>query len=493
MSFHFARTLRRTLATSLIVACAACTTPAPPRMAATMTEPCDARAVRSDHAIDAGTEALEYTACAGTLAVSDADGTKRADIFYTAYLAGAADRSTRPLAFIWNGGPGSDSRLLHFQALGPQLVRDGEIVANPLTLLRASDLVFVDPAGTGFSRAASAEQAKALYGTMGDISATASFIRIYLATHRRQGAPLFLIGESFGTWRASAVAEALGDAGVPVAGVGLISGGIPLGQAGERAMRRALSLPGRAAAAAHWNKVPAERVASAEAWALQSWYPALADPAAVPEAERDALIREIARRHGIATEAVDRESFWVSPRAFREALLAPSGRALNVFDMRRTMAQQPDLSEAQIIRYYREILGYGTGEYAGIEVPSLEVGRGWQYDQNPITKESLARALAGEGPPSGPRPWARNALNKMPRLRIFAAAGQYDSLNSCPGNERTRAELPADIGRRIELHCYAAGHMMYDDPAVFPVFARDLIAFVEAASREAGQPADALR
>lgn len=218
----------------------ACTAQASPAL-------CREGAVETRHRAQIGGRRVDYTACAGTLAIRNDAGEVRGSIFYTAYLIAGDKAAERPISFIWNGGPGADSRLLHFYALGPRTFRRGALADNPSSLLTASDLVFVDPVGTGFSTAAKPEYARDFYGTLGDIDATARFIGAFNAAHARTASPLYLIGESFGTWRAAGVAEKLIDQGVKVSGIALISGGIPLGEFGDRSMMRALNVPNRTA------------------------------------------------------------------------------------------------------------------------------------------------------------------------------------------------------------------------------------------------------
>lgn len=430
---------------------------------------------------------LAYRACAGTITLRDAFGKPIADLFYTAYFGqrDRADASPRPLAFIWNGGPGADSRQLQFEALGPRVLQGAKLVDNAASPLASADLVFLDPAGTGFSRAASPEAEKHLYGTVEDIAATAQFIEMFRKQYAREASPLYLLGESFGTWRASGTAEALLDAGVPVAGIGLISGGIPLGETNDRALDRALFLPGRTATAAALGKLdpelqadPKAAIEAAAHWARSTWYPALRDPSALDAATRAAIVAQLARFQGLKPGQIDANTLWTSPAAFRKGLLADEGKVLDVFDMRKMSAPFPTQGDAAVIAYYRQTLGYTGGAYAGIEVPALSVGSHWAYDQAPVTKQSLARAMAGEGPPSPARNWVGEDLAKSPHLRVFVAAGLYDSLNSCLGNEVTVAAMPPAAGARVLLHCYAGGHMMYEDPAVTNQFGEDVAGFL---------------
>jgi carboxypeptidase C (cathepsin A) len=427
---------------------------------------------------------VPYTVCAGTLTVREPVSQAHGRIFYTAYLATGAKR--RPLTFVWNGGPGADSRLLHFHALGPRVIRNGALVDNAASPLNASDLVFVDPIGTGFSRADAAEQAKHFYGTMADIAVTAGFVGTFNSAYDRANAPLYLAGESFGTWRAAGVAQALVQAGTPVAGMALISGGIPLGDMPERNLLRALSIDSRVATAHALRRLSprlqanqARALAEAHRWALSEYLPALAAPQSLSSDRRAEVIARLAAFHGLDAKAVDPSTLWISPKQFRTALLADQGKVLDVFDMRQTSPSSDSATEGKLIlNYYRSALGYRPGQYAGIDAPADAVGGNWQYDQAPITKDSLARAIAGEGPPSPSQPWTLRAMEKAPRLRTWVAAGMYDSLNSCAGNRATVAALPKTIAARFVLRCYAGGHMMYEDPAETLRFGRDFAAFV---------------
>lgn len=443
-------------------------------------EGCTAGAVETRHSITIAGKRLDYIACVGRLAVPDKTGRVTAQIGYTAYLVpGGAAR--RPLAFVWNGGPGADSRTLQFHAVGPKVFRQGGLVDNPASPLAVSDLVFVDPVGTGFS---TADKPAAFYGTTADIAATGAFIVRWRKAYRRERSALDLVGESFGTWRASGVAAMLAGEGVPVAGVALISGGIPLGEEAHPERRRALSLVNRAATAFALHRLDAalmdnraRTLAEVRQWAETVYAPALADPGALGDDQRRAVVSALARYQGLQPEQIDAKTLWLSPRSFRTALVP--GQTLGLFDMRRTGAADTQGEDAAALDYYRHDLGYRQGRYAGIETPDPHVGEKWQYDQSPVTPESLARAMAGEGPPSASRPWIVEAMRREPGLRVWVAAGLYDSLNSCIANEQAVAALPPAIARRFTLECYEGGHMMYDDPDVAPRFGRDLAAFLD--------------
>ena len=441
---------------------------------------CAPDATETRHSAMIGGRRLDYVACVGALPVRVGEATAR--IVYTAYLVPGA---RRPLSFVWNGGPGADSRTLQFHAIGPRIIQGGGLADNPASPLARTDLGFVDPVGTGFSRADTPAKASAFYGTLADIASTASFIRDFRQRYRRTRSPLALVGESFGTWRAAGVAEALIDAHIPVARVALISGGIPLGEerGGER--RRALSLVNRTATAFALGKLTPDlqrdqgaTLAEVERWADAIYAPALADPAGLNASARAALVNRLARYQGLDPATIDTKTLWVSPRDFRTRLLGPEGKTLGIFDMRQTARTASGGEDALALAYYRTDLGYGAGRYAGIDAPTADVGGQWRYDQSPITKDSLARAMAGEGPPSASQPWIQRAMTKDPGLRVWVATGLYDSLNSCAGNAATIAALPAAIRARFTLRCFAGGHMMYEDPRETQRFGDELAAFL---------------
>ncbi|WP_232492650.1 S10 family serine carboxypeptidase-like protein [Novosphingobium kaempferiae] len=453
---------------------------AAPAQAAPM---CKADAVETRHHAVIGGRRIDYAACAGTLPVRNLKGEVRGRIFYTAYIV--QGRKPRPLTFIWNGGPGADSRLLHFHALGPRVIAGGRLTDNPASPLAVSDLVFVDPVGTGFSRADTPDHSADFYGTRADIASVAGFVSDWRTTYKRTDAPLYLAGESFGTWRAAGVAEALVDAGTPVAGIALISGGIPLGDMPDRNLMRALSLDSRIATAHALGRLApntdrAKMLAEARQWGTQVYAPALAAPDALSPEQRAAVIAALARYQGMDPAIVDGKTLWVSPRQFRTALLANEKKVLDIFDMRRSGPEPDEAAEnALALDYYRTTLGYREGSYAGIDAPAPDAGAKWQYDQSPITKESLARAMAGEGPPSPSQPWTLRAMEKAPKLRTWVAAGRFDSLNSCAGNEATVAALPKSVAARFVLRCYEGGHMMYEDDRETLRFGREFSAFLK--------------
>ena len=455
----------------------------------------------TQHSIRLNSKTLKYTATAGRLPIRDqATGEVRGEMFFTAYRV--ASRTPRPVAFIWNGGPGANSVLLHFEAFGPRAFVDGQMVDNQLTLLDVADLVFVDPIGTGFSRPAKREYEAEFYNTLGDHQSVAEFIRMWRLRFDAQTAPVYMIGESFGTWRAAGVAEIMAKRGLPVAGIVLISGGAGVGDGyGTRPEKAGYRIPGRALAALHHGKldrsVGADGKAiekAAETWATNTYTPALARLDQLSATERESIARDLAKFIGVPAESIDRQKLELTPREYLALLLKNEGKTLNTFDMRVTGGEGDPTRAARIDSYFRSELGYrtdlayaglgsGLGEaYSPTGAPRGSINSQWNYNSGEITPEVMARAQAGEGPP-GAQPWAINAVKADPKVRVMVAAGIYDSLNSCAQNNALKLKLEPGVAPNFLMACYYGGHMMYRDRAEGVRLSGDVKAFITANTR----------
>jgi carboxypeptidase C (cathepsin A) len=454
-------------------------------------------AVVTRHEVHIAGRPLNYIAEAGRIAIRNGEGAVTGHMFFTAYRV-STKGLIRPVTFLWNGGPGANSQTLHLEAFGPKRISGHVIVDNAATLLTDSDLIFVDPIGTGFSRAANAKSASGFYSTLGDFAAMTQFVRNWLAQNHAQKAPVFLVGESFGVWRAAAVAQELEEQGQSVAGIVLISGGAGVG-AGPlpRNLVVALRTPNRTATALIHRRLAADlgtdrdaAVTEATAWAKNVYAPALAHIDTLSDAERNRIAAELARYTGLKPDQIDRKTLVVSPRGYLGALLKDKGETLDTFDMRLT--REPAVDSATIDAYLRYDLRYRTNlAYAGLDAAESAdasapapgwINEHWSYNSAPITAAAMAAAMAGEGPP-GSLPWALNAIRIDPKLRVLVAAGLYDSLNSCAANDALHARLDWSVAENFMMKCYLGGHMMYRDAAARRKLSADIKAFISAASR----------
>jgi carboxypeptidase C (cathepsin A) len=469
--------------------------------------------VATRHTITVAGRPLRYTARAGVLPIRhNDDGSVRAYIFFVAYVADRAPNdASRPITFAWNGGPGASSLLLHLSAFGPRRLDAGDGAGTPRrlargvdneeTLLTQTDLVFVDPVGTGFSRPAAPAYASDFYSVREDIAATREFIRVYRTRFDPWNAPIYLAGESYGTWRASGTAEAMEHSGEHVAGVILISGGIPVGSVASREMRAALFLPTRVATAAYHHRLDADlerdtarTMREAEEWGRTVYAPALAQRDALPSAARQAIISRLARYTGLDTAVIDQKTLIVDRRTLQQHLVPGQG-ALAMFDTRQIARGEPSADDraddarrrALINSYLRDELGFKTDlAYQGLESGWSASGKArdpnaeWQWDQGDpgVPVESV-----DDGPPGGAPPWVQRTFAANPTTRAFVAAGIYDSLNSCPLIMYQISRLEPALRERITLGCYVGGHMMYEDQVARVHLRRDLARFFDGASQ----------
>src|SRR2546427_2426221 len=312
--------------------------------------------VVTHHEIRAGGKTLRYTATVGMMPIKNRDGEAEARIFFMAYtLDDAGNRSRRPLTFSFNGGPGSASVWLHLGAIGPKRVKmnpDGtmpappyELVDNEYTWLNQTDLVFIDPVGTGYSRAARPELAQKFFGLTGDIESVGEFIRMYLTRYERWTSPLFLAGESYGTTRASALSGYLIGRGIAFNGIVLISTIMNFETtdfAAGNDLPYVMYLPSYAATAWYHKKLPRDMqsksvqkvVAEAEEWAANDYTLALEKGDRLSGQERQETINKLTRFTGIDSKFIDNANLRVSLTFFRKELLRDEKRSIGRLDAR---------------------------------------------------------------------------------------------------------------------------------------------------------------
>jgi carboxypeptidase C (cathepsin A) len=271
----------------------------------------------SEKEINVAGRTIAYTATAGTLSLFDQSGERSAAIFYTAYTLKGAAAESRPVTFVFNGGPGAASAFLHLGLAGPKIAgfgpegRDGSVARlrdNPESWLAFTDLVFIDPVGTGWSRAQKPDDAGAFYNIGRDAESIAKVIALYVAKNGRDAAPKFLLGESYGGFRAVKVAKTLQhDQGIVVSGILMVS---PLLDAeflfgsSRYALGAALQLPSLIAAELERRHAftPAA-LAEGERFAMNEYLTTLAGPPPTGE-KADAFYARLAQLSGLPVETV---------------------------------------------------------------------------------------------------------------------------------------------------------------------------------------------
>ena len=486
---------------------------------------CAAAPSETPHSVTLPTGSLAYTARTGLLPIRDGrTGQLHGCIFYTAYLRAGGGKA-RPLTFIWNGGPGANSSYLHLEAFGPRRIVSGALPTDPepsplrlednlSTLLDQSDLVFVDPVGTGFSRVGPAGTEAEFFNTIGDATSVAEAIRVYRQRFEAMAAPLFLIGESYGVWRAASVAQNLEEHGTEVAGVVLISGGVPVGPVLTPEMKTALFIPNRTAAAFAYGKLAPDlqadfghAVAESTRWAREVYAPALADAEHLTSAQRAAVVAGLSRYTGLPQTLIDAQTLVVSRRLIGTQLAADQHKTLGILDVRVTTPETTSGARTRLIEGYLHhdlgvaneapYLGINDDGYIPLGAPAPgEMGEGWTYNLPPGVKPlvspdkslhptaAAAFAAAMDGPPGGSQPWLIHAAAINPKMKVLIVAGWFDSLNSCAGNDYLIAHLDPPLKANTTAICYRSGHMIYRDRDARLALRADLRRFYQAAASD---------
>lgn len=467
--------------------------------------------VTTQHVLPVGRRKLKYTATAGRVVVRQevtAEGkftghVPKATLFTTAYTLDDADPQTRPVTFAFNGGPGSSSTWLHLGLLGPRRVVSGDAGAlaappyrladNAESLLAHSDLVFIDPMSTGFSRPVDGEGAEDHLGFKGDIESVGEVIRLWTSRNGRWLSPKFLAGESYGTTRAGGLAQHLQRRhGMYLNGLMLISSVLDfrtLSFDEGNDLPYALFLPSYAAIAhyhgLHGDRDLAEVLAEAEEFAARDYPWALAQGSRMSTEERDAAVVKLAALTGLSTEYVDRVDLRIEHTRFYAELLRPLKRTVGRLDGRftgweRDYAKEQSFDDpsaaaitgpytAAINHYLRTELQYPND--LAYEVLSVDAHKAWSYKEFENSHVTVTDRLA-------------EAMRANPHLRVHFASGYTDGATPYFATEHSVAHLavPDELRSNIEIKYYPAGHMMYVHEPSRVQQSKDLAAFVKAAS-----------
>jgi carboxypeptidase C (cathepsin A) len=449
------------------------------------------------HELNIRGERIAYTATAGHLPLTDDAGKPQARIFFVSYVKrqAAADPS-RPITFAFNGGPGASSMWMHL-GLGPKRVvlpEDGTrlpqstaLAENEATWLTFTDLVFVDPVGTGYSRAAEGVDESQFYEVVRDLQAAAGFVRRYVTRYQRWLSPKFIAGESYGSTRAAALANLLQEtAGINLNGLMLVSSVLDFQTIWfepPNDLAYVLALPSYAATAWYHNGMAGsltDTVRAAEQWALSEYLVALAKGDALSAADRGHVAQRLARHTSIDAEELLLRRLRIGPLAFGKQLLRSSGRIVGRFDSRVTAPDaSPGAERSESDPSFFLVTGplvealndYLRGELQyrselRYEHLSREVNRTWKWGSG---RGYLY--VAGE---------LAEAISRDPRLRVFVAAGYFDLATPYLAQKYTLAHMDLDPGlrRNVTFVGYPSGHMIYTDPGAASSLRMDVEKFV---------------
>jgi len=460
----------------------------PAKPEATPVKPEKPKEVRGRVVLDS--REVHYIAHTGTIPVFKDDGTPQANVFYVYYAAARPDGKRlsaensggRPIAFCFNGGPGSSSVWLHLGGLGPRrldLPPDGltpvtvsKVVDNPNSILDATDLVFVDTVSTGLSLPVKGEKADQFYGVNEDIRAAGEFVRLFTTREQRWGSPKYLIGESYGGMRIAGLVHYLQDThGFYPEGLVFVSGLLnlqTLGAENGNDLPYVLYLPTLTATAFYHKKLPPDlqvdlgkAVAESRAYAQGDYTLALMRGSELPEGEHRAVAEKLSRLTGIPVERIEDQNLRINPSVFRKMLLRSERKTLGYYDARVTGDDDnysspysnidPSLSNvlggfsSAVNAYIRGELGYES-DYPYHVLSNLP----WKWSDFAGRFVSLESRLL-------------DAMTTNPKLRLLVLTGRRDfavPADSMPFSI-SHMQLPKRLRANIRFEQFESGHMMY--------------------------------
>jgi carboxypeptidase C (cathepsin A) len=459
----------------------------------------DEKPVITQHSVSLDGKKLDYTATVGQMPLKDASGETEAHIFYMAYtLDGVTDHAKRPLTFCFNGGPGAPSVWVHMGGMGPRsprLMPNGgmppppfQLRDNPNTWLDKTDLVFIDPVGTGYSRAKSVDVARRMNGVQGDISSVGEFMRMYLIRNEREASPLFIAGESYGTFRAAGLAGYLIDRGIAFNGLVLIGTTLNLETIWSHSddLVFQLEFPTYAADAWYHKKVSAELqkkdlksfLKEAETFAMNDYANALAKGDDLPLAERKAVIEKLTRFTGLEPRYIDDSNLRWDVAHFTRQLLRDQHETIGRYDGRLKGPSSLNTGE--------------TSEYdpsSSLITPPF-VSMFTNYIRNELNYKTDMRYYTS----GGIQPWdygvqngfgdttsmLRSAMVKNPYMKVLVAAAYFDLATPYFAVEYTfnHMGLSPLMHRNITWDFYQAGHMLYIDSDSHAKLKHDISDFI---------------
>src|ERR1700675_4996322 len=468
----------------------------------------------TDHTIRLGGQQISYRATASTTLLKDDKGEPTASMYSTAYTrSDTKDFGQRPIAFIYNGGPGSSSIWLHMGAFGPRRVVTADATATPPapyklvdnadSLLDKVDLVFIDPVGTGFSRPVGKAQNKDFWGIDEDVKSIAQFITTYVSRNNRWNSPKFLIGESYGTFRSAALGDYLQKHnGLYVSGIVLISSVLDLRTLGFLTgddMSYIYYLPSYAASAWYY-KVLRDRpdnleafIAEARQYAAGEYAAALLKGSKLTDAEKSEVAKKLERFTGLSEDYLTKANLRVNLAQFNAELQRSRGLTIGRYDSRfsgptydlLTENAENDPSFSAVVgaftaafnSYVREDLKYSPER--NYEALNFEAGRNWNWKHTSGNADFFPGAPNVEGD-------LVEALIDNPHLQVQVETGYFDLATPFFATEYTfdHLRLPEKLRGQIHIEYYTAGHMMYLHADDLARLGKNVGAFIASATKQ---------
>jgi carboxypeptidase C (cathepsin A) len=458
----------------------------------------------TQHTVTIGGQTISYTARAGTMIMKDEEGKPRASFFFTSYTKDGADPARRPVTYTFNGGPGSSSVWLHMGAFGPKRVVYADDMGNAAkppyrtvdnegSILDVTDLVFIDPVTTGYSRAIPFGDANKFHGVDSDIQSVGEFIRLWTTRYGRWASPKFLAGESYGTTRAAGLSGWLGQQGFYLNGIVLISSILNFETASFDSgndLAYELFLPTYTAIAWYHKRLPSDlqngtlehAVTESEQFALGDYTHALMQSERIGDQERRDVAAKLARLTGLSSDYIDRANLRVRIDRFDKELLRDKRRIVGRLDGRFVGIDKDAAGEStEFDPSYAAIFGEYTAvvnDYVRRELKfdtdlpyEILTGkvRPWNYDRASNRYVDVAETLRG-------------AIAQNPFMKVFVANGYYDLATPFAATRYTfaRMQLDPDLRKNISMDYFETGHMVYIDRKAQARLKKDVDEFIRA-------------
>jgi carboxypeptidase C (cathepsin A) len=464
------------------------------------------------HDITLGGKTIHYTATAGTLLIRDEEEKPYGSIFYIAYTQDGVDAKSRPVTFLYNGGPGAATLWLHMGSVGPVRVVTSspsatgsapyQIVSNQYSLLDKTDLVFIDAPLTGLSRAVGKATNKDFAGVDQDLKAFEKFIARYITVNQRWNSPKFLFGESYGTTRSAGLSAVLQENGISLNGIVLLSSILNYGrQVPGIDMQYTMNLPSYAAIAWYHNKLqnkPSDLNAflnEVRAFAIGDYAEALAEGDQLPQAKADAIAAKISQYTGLSAQYVKEAKLRISPTRFRKELMRGEGDILGRYDAR---FEGTDVDDAGEYPGYDPSDTGIAGAFVAAENDYLsrelkyETTDEYRPSANTIGEWDWKHRGAGEGRGSGGQqamPYVAgdlaDTIRKNPKLKVLSANGYFDLATPFFATEYDLSHmmLTPDLAKNVQFTYYPSGHMVYLNVDALKDFKNDLDSFYANATK----------
>jgi carboxypeptidase C (cathepsin A) len=460
------------------------------------------------HSVVIGGKVINYTATVGAILLKNDKDDTVALFGYTAYVKDGEDASRRPVTFSYNGGPGSSSMWLHMGIMGPKKVvlndpNDAgpppyKTEDNANSILDVSDVVMIDPVGTGLSHAVGKSKNKDFWGVDPDITSISQFIKQYITINDRWLSPKYLLGESYGTFRSAGIADNLQEnLGITLNGIVLVSVVLDIRtltfQEGDD-ISFALHLPTYSAVAWYHNKIPNKPanldsfMNEVRAYAGGEYSSALIKGDAISDGEKDSVATQLAAYTGLSKDYLLKANLRVVEPQFTQELLRKEHLSVGRLDSRYKAIDQDLLSEYTVFDPQQSAISSAfTATFMNYYYGDLKVNKAYTYHTNAYNAEGFEwdwkhAKNRNDGDPLTPNTGVdlAEAMSHNPNLKVLILNGYFDLATPFYATEYTinHLGLEKDIRKNISFKYYPAGHMMYIQPASAISFKKDVAGFI---------------